>query len=176
MPVSDGKTGRSGKARGRTPDMNISGKPDSCIVPEKQPNKGRRLSAEAVEGRRLTKGNTEQTATLRTQSRTGVSIGLLGVREAARKDKKQKFTALLHHVTVDLLWESYYALSRKAAPGVDGMTWQEYGKDLEARLCDLHDSVHRGTYRAKPSRRTYIPKADGRRRPLGIPTVNVNYT
>lgn len=168
MPVRDGRTGWSGKARGRTPDTNVSGKSDSCIVPEKQPNKGRRLSAEAVEGRRLTKGNTEHTATLRTQSRTGVSIGLLGVREAARRDKKQKFTALLHHVTVDLLRGSYYALRRKAAPGVDGMTWQEYGRDLEARLRDLHDRVHRGTYRAKPSRRTYIPKADGRRRPLGV--------
>ena len=162
----DGGAGRSEKAKSRTSDMHVSGKSDGCVVPEKQPNKGS-ASAEAVEGRRPTKGNTLQTATPRTQSRTSVSIGLQGVREVARKDEV-RFTALLHHVTIDLLRDSFYALKRKAAPGVDGLTWQQYEDGLEDRLADLHDRVHRGTYRAKPSRRTYIPKADGKRRPLGI--------
>jgi retron-type reverse transcriptase len=90
------------------------------------------------------------------------------VREAAKKDGKLKFTALLHHVSIDLLRESYYSLKRKAAPGVDGMTWQEYGRDLEARLSDLHGRIHRGAYRARPSRRAWILKSDGRKRPLGI--------
>ena len=97
-----------------------------------------------------------------------MSQGLGGVREVARRDKKQKFTALLHHVTVDLLRDSYYALKRQAAPGVDGVTWQQYGEGVEERLQDLHHRIHRGAYRAQPSRRTYIPKADGRQRPLGI--------
>jgi group II intron reverse transcriptase/maturase len=90
------------------------------------------------------------------------------VREAAKQDGKLKFTALLHHVSIDLLRESYYSLKKQAAPGVDGMTWQEYGQDLEARLSDLHGRIHRGAYRAQPSRRVWIPKADGRQRPLGI--------
>lgn len=97
-----------------------------------------------------------------------MSQGLGGVRGAARRDKKQKFTALLHHVTIGLLRDSYYSLKRVAAPGVDGVRWQQYGEGLEERLQDLHDRVHRGAYRAQPSRRTYIPKADGRQRPLGI--------
>jgi RNA-directed DNA polymerase len=97
-----------------------------------------------------------------------VSQGLASVRKAARKDKKVQFTALLHHLTVDRLRESFYALKRKAAPGVDGVTWQEYEPGLQESLIDLHGRVHRGTYRAKPSRRVYIEKADGRQRPLGI--------
>ena len=97
-----------------------------------------------------------------------MSRGLVGVREAARREKKQKFTALLHHVTIDLLRDSYASLTKKAAPGVDGVTWPQYGEGLEERLQDLHDRIHRGAYRALPSRRTYIPKADGRQRPLGI--------
>jgi len=90
------------------------------------------------------------------------------VRKAARKDKKVRFTALLHHLTVDRLRESFYALKRKAAPGVDGITWQEYEPDLQEHLIGLHNRVHCGTYRAKPSRRVYIEKADGRQRPLGV--------
>lgn len=97
-----------------------------------------------------------------------MSQGLASVRKAARKDKKVRFTALLHHMTVDLLRESFYALKRKAAPGVDGVTWQEYEPDLQEHLTDLHSRVHCGTYQAKPSRRVYIEKADGRQRPLGI--------
>ena len=97
-----------------------------------------------------------------------MSQGLASVRKAARKDKKVRFTALLHHLNVDRLRESFYALKREAAPGVDGVTWQEYEPDLQDHLIDLHSRVHRGTYRAKPSRRVYIEKADGRQRPLGI--------
>jgi group II intron reverse transcriptase/maturase len=97
-----------------------------------------------------------------------MSQGLSGVRQRAKENKQEKFTALLHHLTVNLLRESYFALKRRAAPGVDGETWQQYGTGLEDRLIDLHSRVHRGAYRAKPSRRVYIPKADGRQRPLGI--------
>jgi len=104
----------------------------------------------------------------RTQSRESGPSALDRVREAARGDKKSRFTTLLHHVTIDLLRESYYSLKRQAAPGVDGVTWEEYGQTLEARLSDLHGRIHRGAYRAKPSRRVWIPKSDGRQRPLGI--------
>src|SRR6202051_1934436 len=103
-----------------------------------------------------------------TQSGERMSQGLNGVRERARKNKQERFTALLHHLTVDLLRESFYGLKRKAAPGVDGVTWQGYEPGLQESLIDLHGRVHRGTYRAKPSRRVYIEKADGRQRPLGI--------
>src|ERR1017187_8506677 len=103
-----------------------------------------------------------------TQSGERVSQGLNGVRERARKNKQERFTALLHHVSVDLLRESFYGLKRKAAPGVDGMTWKEYETGLDARLQDLHGRVHRGAYRALPSKRSYIPKANGKQRPLGI--------
>jgi retron-type reverse transcriptase len=102
------------------------------------------------------------------QKRESWQSRLAHVREAAKKDKKSKFTALLHHVTVDLLRDSYYALKRGAAPGVDGVTWQEYGKGLEERLGNLHGRIHRGAYRALPSLRTWIPKADGRQRALGL--------
>jgi len=94
--------------------------------------------------------------------------GLLGVRKAARKDKRTRFTALLHHVTVDLLRDGYYALKREAAAGVDGVSWKEYETGLDEKLADLYRRIHRGTYRAQPSKRAYIPKADGRQRPLGI--------
>jgi group II intron reverse transcriptase/maturase len=123
---------------------------------------------EPVERRRPAKGNAEQDAAPRTQSRTGASIGLQGVREVARRDRRARFTALLHHVTVEWLRESFYSLKKRAAPGVDGMTWQEYEERLDERLADLHERVHRGSYRAQPSRRVYIPKPDGRQRPLGI--------
>ena len=97
-----------------------------------------------------------------------MSQGLGGVRQTARARKQERFTALLHHLTIDLLRESYFALKRRAAPGVDGVSWQQYESGLEERLIDLHSRVHRGAYRAQPSRRVYIPKADGRQRPLGI--------
>jgi RNA-directed DNA polymerase len=123
---------------------------------------------ENEEGRPLIKENTLHPSTSPTQSETRVSQGLEGVRKAAREHKEMKFTALLHHLTVGLLRKSFHALKREAAPGVDGTTWQEYETGLEDRLIDLHSRVHRGAYRAKPSRRVYIPKADGRQRPLGV--------
>jgi len=113
-------------------------------------------------------GNVQQTAVPWTQSQISASPGLLCVREVARRGKNVRFTALLHHVTAELLREGFYALKKHAAPGIDGVTWQEYEVGLEDRLRNLHGRVHRGTYRAQPSRRTYIPKADGKKRPLGI--------
>jgi len=121
-----------------------------------------------VEERPLVKENTEQSNQCRTQRRESGSNELERVREVAKKDKEVRFTALLHHVTVDLLRDSYHSLKKKAAPGVDGVTWREYGEGLEARISDLHGRIHQGTYRAQPSRRTWIPKSDGRQRPLGI--------
>lgn len=148
--------------------MHGSGESYSGIVPTKQPNKSGQPPAEAVEGRPLTKENTQQPNSCRTPSRESGPSGLERVREAASRDGKLKFTALLHHVSIDLLRESYNSLKKKAAPGVDGMTWQEYGQNLEARLSDLHGRVHRGAYHAQASRRVWIPKGDGRQRPLGI--------
>jgi RNA-directed DNA polymerase len=168
-PAGDGAAGRSEKANNRTSDTHADGKSDGPIVPEKPPNKdGATSSAEAVEERGPTKGNTLQTAAARTQSRSPALIGLWGVREAATKDRDVRFTALLHHITVDALQDSFHALKRQAAPGVDGVSWRDYEKGLAGRLHDLHERVHRGTYRAQPSKRTYIPKPDGRMRPLGI--------
>ena len=116
----------------------------------------------------MTKENIVESNTQPTQSGQRVSQGLQGVRERARINKQERFTALLHHVTPELLWESFHALKRKAAPGVDGVTWQEYATGLEDRLRDLHSRVHRGAYRAQPSKRHWIPKANGQQRPLGI--------
>jgi RNA-directed DNA polymerase len=126
------------------------------------------LTAEVAEGRPVTEENNMETNTQPTQSGERVSQGLHGVRERARKNKQEQFTALLHHVNVDLLRASYYGLKRKAAPGVDGVTWKEYENGVEDRLKDLHGRVHRGGYRAQPSKRVYIPKANGKQRPLGI--------
>jgi hypothetical protein len=148
--------------------MHGGGESYSGVVPTKQPNKSETSPAEAAEGRPPTKENTPKPNPYRTPTRESGPSGMERVREAARQDGKLKFTALLHHVSIDLLRESYYSLKKKAAPGVDGMTWQEYGQDLEARLRDLHGRVHRGSYHAQPSRRVWIPKADGRQRPLGI--------
>ena len=141
-------------------------------TPAKHPNKGGRLPAEGVEERPLTKENMEQPNLGRTPSRESGQSGLDRVRRVAKGDGKLRFTALLHHVTVDLLRSSYHKLKKGAAPGVDGVTWREYGRDLEARLRDLHGRIHRGAYQARPSRRVWIPKADGRQRPLGIATVS----
>jgi len=148
--------------------MNGRGKSDGCVVPEKPPNNDRQLSAEAVEGRRPAKGNILQPTTPRTQSRTGVSSGVQGVREAARRSRRARFTALLHHVTPELLHQSFYALKRQAAPGIDRVTWADYEEGLNDRLRNLHERVHRGAFRAAPSRRVYIAKADGGQRPLGV--------
>ena len=153
--------------------MHESWKSDRSVVPSKPPNKAgsthqRRTAAERVEGRDLAKGNATEPTTPRTQSRTRVPSGLDRVRQAARRNKDMKFTALLHHVTVDRLRTAFFALKRKAAPGVDGVTWEAYHAQLESHLPVLHGRLHRGAYRGKPTRRTYIPKADGRLRPLGV--------
>jgi RNA-directed DNA polymerase len=140
----------------------------SGIVPTKRSNEGRGGPKEIVEGRPLTKENTEEPNPGRTQSRESGPSGLDRVREAAKRDKQLRFTALLHHVTIDRLRRSYLGLKRGAAAGVDGVTWRAYGEGLEERLADLHGRIHRGAYRARPSRRVYIPKLDGRQRPLGI--------
>jgi len=125
-------------------------------------------AAEVGEGRLRPEENTGQSHTPPAQNGQRVSQGLNGVRRAARERKQERFTTLLHHLDVDLLRDSYFALQRKAAPGVDGMRWREYGDGLEDRITDLHSRIHRGAYRAQPSRRVYIPKADGKQRPLGI--------
>lgn len=159
---------RSAKAPSRNADVHAMEESDCRVVLVKQPNKEGTPSAEVVEGRRQLKENDAQSNTPPTQGGVGVSQGLGGVRRAARERKQERFTALLHHVTINLLRESFDALKKNAAPGVDGVTWREYETGLGGRLADLHDRVHRGTYRAQPSRRVYIPKADGRQRPLGI--------
>jgi RNA-directed DNA polymerase len=148
--------------------MNDPEKSDPRIVATKPTNKAGGPGAELVEPRLGTKGNAGQQSTHRSQSRARVTQALDRVRHAARQRKKEQFTALLHHVNVDALQTAFYALKRKAAAGVDGMTWQDYEADLEPRLEDLHGRVHRGAYRPQPSRRTYIPKADGKQRPLAI--------
>src|SRR5467141_2045321 len=148
--------------------MHVDGKSDGRAVPTKCLNKSGNPLAEGAEGSRPTKENTEQTTASQTQSWGDALRGLCGVREAAKRDKRLQFTALLHHVSVALLESSFYALKRDAAPGVDGVTWTEYETGLGERLKDLHSRVHRGTYRAQPSKRAYIPKTDGRKRPLGI--------
>jgi RNA-directed DNA polymerase len=143
-------------------------KSDPAVVVSKPANKDGRPSAEWVERRAGAEGNAGQQRTHRAQNRESVTQALDRVRNAARQRKKERFTALLHHVNVDTLRMAFHALKRDAAPGVDGVTWTDYEADLEPRLADLHGRVHRGAYRPQPSRRTYIPKADGRQRPLAI--------
>jgi RNA-directed DNA polymerase len=147
---------------------NEGGESYSGIVLSKQPNESLGGPKEAVEGRPLTEGNMGEPNSSRTQSREIEPRGLDRVREAAKRDKGLKFTALLHHVNVERLRSSYQSLKKEAAAGVDGMTWEEYGGALEERITDLHGRIHRGAYQAKPSRRVWIPKTDGRQRPLGI--------
>jgi group II intron reverse transcriptase/maturase len=148
--------------------MHDQEKSDSAIVAVKPPNKAGMPVTEAVEPRAGTKGTADQQSTLRTQSRDRVNQALTRVRQVARQRKKEQFTTLLHHINVDTLQTAFYALRRRAAAGVDGVTWEDYEADLEPRLEDLHRRVHRGAYRPQPSRRTYIPKADGRQRPLAV--------
>ena len=143
-------------------------KSDPAIRAKKPANRAGQPAAEWVEQRAGTEGNTGQPHTRRAQHRESVPQGLERVRQAAKARKKERFTALLHHVTVELLRESFYALKRKAAPGVDGLTWPDYEMKLEDNLQDLHARVHRGAYRALPVRRRYIPKPGGKQRPLGI--------
>jgi RNA-directed DNA polymerase len=148
--------------------MHEHGKSDSLVVPAKPPNKATRVVAEVVEERGLAKGNTANPTHPGRSAGQGAPSGLERVREVARGDKEARFTALLHHVTVERLRAAYRAIRPQAAPGVDGVRWEAYGQALETNLQDLHRRVHAGSYRARPSRRSYIPKVDGRLRPLGI--------
>src|ERR1700722_6019668 len=149
--------------------MNEHGKSDRPIVPGKSPNKARTPAAEGGEGRGLAKGNLSQQNASRTPSRSGAPNALERVRQAAKEDKKLRFTALLHHIdNLATLRMAYFSLKKEAAPGVDGETWRHYGEELEKNLQDLSKRLKRGAYRAKPVRRVYIPKADGRQRPLGV--------
>ena len=157
------------------------GKSDRRVVPTKPPNNGvdeppqgpaRATPADAVEGRRLAKSNPSQRTMFRTQRRVRMSPDLEWIRQAARQDRQKQFTALFHHVyRLETLRRAYFGLNPQAAAGVDGVTWQHYGADLESNLQDLAARLKRGAYRAQPTRRTYIPKADGRRRPLGVTTL-----
>jgi len=149
--------------------MHEQRKSDGYVVPKKPSNKAAPAAAETVEGRCPAKGNTHQRNASRTQCRKEAAPSELErVRQAARRNKDTKFTALFHHVTVDRLRKAFLQLRRRAAPGVDGVTWEQYEEELEGNLQDLNVRLHRGAYRARPSRRAYIPKADGRMRPLGI--------
>src|SRR5262249_3829868 len=167
-PAAQPGSRSAGEGKGHAARGHVGEEAHSGIVTMNHWNKNTEPSAESGEGRPLIKENAGQSSTYPTQSGKGVSQGLAGVRKAAREHKEMKFTALLHHLTVDLLRESFYSLKRKAAPGVDGVTWREYESGLENRLVDLHGRVHRGAYRALPSRRVYIQKEDGRQRPLGV--------
>ncbi len=153
--------------------MNVPGKSDGPIVPMSPANNGAaEASAELAEGRGPARRNTDQSNLGRTQNRNHRrSSGLPGVRETARKSRELKFTALLHHVNVEQLTSSFYQLKKKAAVGIDQVTWHEYEQGLEDRIVDLHGRIHRGAFRAKPSKRVYIEKTDGRKRPLGIPSI-----
>src|SRR5229473_6184300 len=160
------------EVQGRTPMMNGPGKSDRPVVPEKFPNNAGPPVAEGMEGRGLAKGNLPQQNAFRTPSRNDAPSALERVRQAAGKDKQLRFTALLHHIyNLDTLRRAYFRLKKEAAPGVDGETWRHYGEKLEENLQGLSDRLKRGAYRAKPVRRVFIPKADGRQRPLGVPVL-----
>src|SRR5215468_5929962 len=150
------------------PMMHGRGKSDSAIVAVKPTNKAERSAAEPVEPRAGTKGNAGQQSTCRAQSRVSVSQALERIRQAAKARKKEKFTSLLHHISIALLAEAFSELKEDAALGIDGLTWWDYGLNLERNLEDLHARIHRGAYQALPSRRVYIPKPDGRQRPLAV--------
>jgi RNA-directed DNA polymerase len=167
-PLSDEGGGPHREGEKPKPMMHGSGKSDEAIVAMKPTNEAERSAAEPVERRAEAKGNAGQRSTVRAQSRTAVSQGLERIRQAARERKKERFTALLHHISVDLLAEAFGELKANAAAGVDGLKWKDYEQNLERDLEDLHARVHRGAYRALPSRRVYIPKPDGRQRPLAV--------
>ncbi|WP_456632776.1 reverse transcriptase domain-containing protein [Bradyrhizobium sp. USDA 10063] len=143
-------------------------KSDPAILATMLTNKAGLPAAESVERRAGAKGNANQLSTRRAQDRESVSQALERVRQAARQRKKERFTALYHHLSLPMLRTAFFALKREAAPGVDGVTWRDYEADLDRKIADLHVRVHRGAYRAQPSRRRYIPKADGRQRPLAV--------
>src|SRR5712692_2777494 len=148
--------------------MHGAKKSGSPIVPTKPANKAEHSAAESVEGSGGAKRNAELQSTVRTQSREAVSQAQARIRGAVNRNKKEKLTALLHHVSIDVLRWAFFNLKKRAAPDADGLTWADYAADLDRNLTDLHARVHSEAYRALPSRRKYIPKADGKQRPLGI--------
>ena len=161
----------AGKGDSRTSGTYGDEESDRAVVSMIQANKATERQAGAAESgerRARTEENTGAAHTPPAQDGRGVSQGLSGVRKVAREKKQERFTTLLHHITTDLLRQSYLHLRKKAAPGVDGVKWRQYEEGLEERLAELKDRIHRGAYRAQPSRRIYIPKADGRQRPIGI--------
>src|ERR1017187_10316289 len=161
----------AGEGESRTSGTHGSEESDCAVVPMKPSNKATGTppaAAEMVEGRARTEENVQKARAVPAQDGAAASQGLKGVRKAGWERKQQRFTTLLHHLTVDLLRDSYHALKRDAAPGVDGVRWAEYEDGLEPRLRDLHERVHRGSYRAQASRRIYLKKPDGRQRPIGI--------
>ncbi len=152
--------------------MNGRGKSDSSVVPRKPPNRAEEPAAEVVEGRELAKGNSPEQNASRTLGRQDAQSALERVRQAAQRERQQRFTALLHHIyDRDRLRRAYFALKRDAAAGVDGETWRHYGERLEENLEELAGRLARGAYRARPVLRRFIPKADGRQRPLGVPAL-----
>ena len=171
IPEAPGGLAHSGRAvegQPRTTAMHASGKSDEGVVPSNR----RRPSGRGMgEGRPETSGNPNWPTMSETQDSDLMSSGLERVRQAARRDKGMRFTSLLHHVTPSALEDAYRSLQRSASPGLDGVTWADYGEDLTARLADLHERVHAGRYHAQPSKRSWIPKADGSKRPLGIAAV-----
>ena len=143
-------------------------KSDPAIVTVNPANEAERSVEEPVEPRAGTKGNADQQSTPRTPSRTSVTQALERIRRTARERKEEKFTALLHHIDTERLETEFFAIKEHAAPGVDGVTWRDYEQNLRSNLEDLHARIHRGAYRPQPSRRVYIPKSDGRQRPLAV--------
>src|ERR1700716_2598640 len=155
----------------------VAGKPaNQAEQPRAERSAAGPEAAEPVERRAGTKGNAGQQSTYRTQSRTSVSQALDRIRKVASERRKERFTALFQHINTELLEEAFFELEQNAAPGVDRLTWKAYEADLERNIEDLHDRVQRGAYRALPSRRVYIPKPDGRQRPLAVATVPSNCT
>lgn len=167
-PSGNAPEGRDGKAIGQKPSMHGCEESDRPVVPAKSSNKTGKPEAEVMEGSGLVKENSGQQNTRRTQCRGSVYNALDRVRIAARRNKAERFSALFHHVTPERLWAAFFDIKKRAAPGVDGVTWEQYERDLDRNIANLHSRLHRGAYRAKPSRRVYIPKSDGRQRPLGI--------
>src|SRR5450631_2959339 len=167
LPTARASGSPAGEGESRTTGMHSSEESDGAVIPMKPSNKvtGKTpKAAEMVEGRAPTKENVQKVRAVPAQDGAAATQGLKGVRKAARERKQERFTTLLHHLTVELLRDSYYALKREAAPGVEGVRWAEYEDGLEPRLKDLHERVHRGSYRAQASRRIYLPKPDGRQR------------
>lgn len=171
LPVNKKRTECKGKANRHTPLDRAPEESDGVIVPEKLANNGRQCPAEPMEGRTPTKRNPQEEATNRVQDRGFVSNGLERVRQRAEANKSEAFVNLFHLLKVPLLREAFYALKRKASPGLDGVNWHQYERGLEARLPELQDELHKGSYRATPAKRTYLIKPDGRKRPLGVQAV-----